>query len=266
MPICYPEKERYTTSDLREIMRLLRSPEGCPWDREQTHRSIRTDFLEETHEAIEAIDQDDQAALCEELGDVLLQVIFHAQIAEEDGTFSYDDVVDGICKKLIMRHPHVFGDVQASSAEQVLKTWDAVKRKAKGNASQSKLLSGVPRSLPALMRAAKVQNRAKRIGFDFAASDDALGALERETAELREALASDDPAHTEEELGDVLFSAVNVSRFLKCDAELTLHAATDKFIRRFQAMESLAAARGIVPEQASMQELDALWDEVKHQE
>lgn len=245
-------------------MRALRSPDGCPWDREQTHASIRTDFIEETHEAIEAIDNGDDAGLCEELGDVLLQVVFHAQIAEEESRFSYDDVVDGICKKLIVRHPHVFGNAQADSADQVLKTWDAVKRETHGNADQSDLLRHVPRTLPALMRAAKVQGRAKRVGFDWSSADGAFDALLGETEELRKAMASGDPASVEEELGDVLFSAVNVSRFVKTDAELALNAATDKFIRRFSKVEELARQDGIELSSASPQTLDELWTKAKH--
>ncbi len=263
MSVSFEKKARYTTEDLLEIMKALRSPDGCPWDREQTHRSIRSDFLEETHEALEAIDNDDDAALCEELGDVLLQVVFHAEIAAEDGRFAYDDVVDGICQKLIVRHPHVFGDAKAEDAAAVLKTWDAVKRQTKGNADQSSLLDHLPRSLPALMRAAKVQNRAKRVGFDWPTVDGAWQALESEVAELKDAMQQGDAAAIDEELGDLLFSAVNVSRFLKVDAELSLTAATDKFIARFRSVETLAKERGIHMSEASLETLDALWDEVK---
>jgi len=256
-------KENYNINDLLEIMKILRSENGCPWDREQTHRSIRSDFLEETHEALEAIDNGDDAALCEELGDVLLQVVFHAQIAVEEERFAFDDVVHGICHKLVVRHPHVFGDVVAEDAAAVLKTWDAVKRQTEGTTEQSTLLRHLPRSLPALMRAAKVQNRARRVGFDWPSVDGALQALDSEVAELKEAMASGDAAAMEEELGDLLFSAVNVSRFLKVDAELSLTAATDKFIARFGGVEALAKERGIDMATASLETLDALWDEVK---
>ncbi len=263
MAIRIETKERYSTEDLLFIMKALRSPEGCPWDREQTHASIRTDFIEETYEAVEAIDKDDPEALCEELGDVLLQVVFHAEMASEQDRFCYDDVVDGICKKLIVRHPHVFGDVKADDAAAVLRTWDAVKRQTKGNTTQSTLLRNLPRALPALMRAAKVQNRAARVGFDWPTVDGALDALTSETAELKDAIAEGNRAHIEEEFGDLLFSAVNVSRFLKTDAELSLTAATDKFIRRFTRVEALAAERGIDMQAASLEELDALWDIAK---
>ena len=263
MPIEFPKKEQYTTDDLLLIMKALRSPEGCPWDREQTNRSIRTSLVEETYETLEAIDNGDDAALTEELGDVLLQVVFHAEIAAEENRFSYDDVVDGVCRKLITRHPHVFGDAIATDAAAVLKTWDAVKRKTKGDAAQSTLLRNLPSSLPALMRATKVQDRAKRVGFDWPTVDGAMAALESETAELKEAMALGDQAKIEEEFGDLLFSAVNVSRFLKVEAEMSLSAATDKFIRRFSRVEELAAERGVDMTAASLEELDALWDIAK---
>ena len=173
----------YTFDDLVTVVELLRSEGGCPWDMEQTHKSIRNDFIEETYEVIEAIDTEDPVLLREELGDVLLQVVFHAEMAAEESRFCYDDVVDGICKKLIVRHPHVFGDVKADTAGEVLKNWDAIKRQTKGTTAQSTLLKHLPRTLPALMRAAKVQDRARRVGFDWPSVDGALQALESETAE-----------------------------------------------------------------------------------
>lgn len=263
MAVSFPTKDRYTVDDLLAIMALLRSPGGCPWDREQTHESILTDFLEETHEALEAIRQRDTDGLKEELGDVLLQVVFHSRIEEEQGTFVFADVVDGICKKLIVRHPHVFGEITVDGTGQVLKNWDAIKRQTKGGKTQAELLEGVPRSLPALMRAAKVQNRAKRVGFDWPDISGALEALDSETAEFKDALASQDAAAVEEELGDLLFSAVNVSRFLHTDAEQALTASTDKFIRRFARVEELAKDRNIDLAAASLAEMDALWDEAK---
>lgn len=263
MAVSFPTKDRYTVDDLLAIMALLRSPGGCPWDREQTHESILTDFLEETHEALEAMRQRDTDGLKEELGDVLLQVVFHSRIEEEQGTFAFADVVDGICKKLIVRHPHVFGEITVDGTGQVLKNWDAIKRQTKGGKTQAELLEGVPRSLPALMRAAKVQNRAKRVGFDWPDISGALEALDSETAEFKDALASQDAAAVEEELGDLLFSAVNVSRFLHTDAEQALTASTDKFIRRFARVEELAKDRNIDLAAASLAEMDALWDEAK---
>ena len=259
----FAPKERYTIEDLLEIMRLLRSPDGCPWDREQTHESIRSDFLEETHEAVEAINQHDTDGLREELGDVLLQVVFHSRIEEEKGAFCFADVVDGIAKKLIVRHPHVFADASADSSAQVWQNWDAIKRQTKGGKTQADLLRAVPRSLPALMRAAKVQGRAKRVGFDWPDVSGALEAVESETAELKQAIAGGSQAEVEEELGDLLFSVVNVSRFLHTDAEQALTAASDKFIRRFSVVEELAAERGMDMSAASLEELDGLWAAAK---
>ena len=263
MAVSFEFKEKYTISDLLEIMRLLRTPEGCPWDREQTHESIRSNLLEETHEALEAIDRGDMPLLQEELGDVLLQVVFHAQMEQEKGSFTFDDVVDGICKKLVVRHPHVFGDVTADDAGQVLKNWDAIKRETKGGKTQADMLRAVPRALPALMRAGKVQNRARRVGFDWPDVSGALQALDSETAELKQAIASGDAAAMEEEFGDLLFSAVNVSRFIDTDAEQALTGATDKFIRRFTVVEQLAAERGVDMASASLEQLDRLWEEAK---
>lgn len=263
MAVSFEFKEKYTISDLLEIMRLLRTPEGCPWDREQTHESIRSNLLEETHEALEAIDRGDMPLLQEELGDVLLQVVFHAQMEQEKGSFTFDDVADGICKKLVVRHPHVFGDVTADDAGQVLKNWDAIKRETKGSKTQADMLRAVPRALPALMRAGKVQNRARRVGFDWPDVSGAMQALDSETTELKQAVASGDTAAMEEELGDLLFSAVNVSRFIDIDAEQALTGATDKFIRRFTVVEQLAAERGVDLASASLEDLDRLWDEAK---
>lgn len=263
MPVAYTPKEKYTVEDLLEIMRLLRSPDGCPWDRAQTHQSIRSDFLEETHEAIEAINAEDPEALKEELGDVLLQIVFHAQIEKEKQAFGFDEVVDGICKKLIVRHPHVFSDGTADDAAQVLKNWDAIKRETKGGKTQADLLRAVPRTLPALMRSSKVQGRARRVGFDWPDVTGALEALEKETAEFKEAIASGEPQKIEEELGDVLFSAVNVSRFVHCDAEQALTVSCDKFIRRFSQVEKLAAERKLNMAEASPEQLDELWDQAK---
>lgn len=263
MSVAFTPKEKYEIGDLLEIMRLLRSPDGCPWDKEQTHKSIRSDFLEETHEAIEAINSGDNEALKEELGDVLLQIVFHSRIEEEKQNFGFDDVVDGICKKLVVRHPHVFGDVTADSASQVLKNWDRIKRETKGAKSQAELLSSVPRTLPALMRAEKVQNRAKRVGFDWPDVNGALEALDGEIAEVKQAVRGGNAEEIEDELGDVLFSAVNVSRFVHCDAEQALTDSSDKFIRRFAAVESLAGQQGIDMMKATPEQLNELWDEAK---
>jgi len=259
-------KERYGIEELLQIMQMLRSPDGCPWDRDQTHLSIRNNFLEETHEAIEAINNGDNAALREELGDVLLQIVFHSRIAEEDGAFRFDDVVDEISRKLVIRHPHVFGDVVADNTDDVLRNWDTIKRETKGDKTQADLLRAVPRSLPALMRADKVQGRAARVGFDWPDESGAVAALASELDELRQAIASGDISAVEEELGDVLFSAVNTARLLHVDAEQALTCSSDKFIRRFDGVEQLAEQRGIVMSDVGLPVLDSLWDEVKAKE
>lgn len=258
-------KERYCFDDLIEIVKILRSPEGCPWDREQTHKSIRANFIEETYEAIEAIDTDDTELLKEELGDVLLQVALHSEIESETNSFDINDVCDGICKKLIIRHPHVFGDVNADTTEQVLKNWDAIKMQTKSQKSQTQAMLSVSRALPSLMRSAKIQQKAAKVGFDWDSVDGALEKLFEECSELKVAIDSNDVENQKEELGDVLFSVVNVARFLKIDSEHALYDACDKFTDRFSKVETLAKERGIDMKTASLSELDSLWDEVKIQ-
>ncbi len=256
-------KSNYNFYDLVKIMSLLRSPEGCPWDREQTHKSIRRDFLEECYEAIEAIDTDDRDLLLEELGDVLLQVVFHAEIEAEKNSFTADDVCDGICKKLIIRHPHVFCDVTAEDSETVLKNWDAIKMQTKSQKSNSEVMHSVSVALPALIRADKVQNKARKIGFDFPDVNAALDKLSEEISELKEAILKNQSDSIQAELGDVLFSAVNVGRLLKVDSEKALSDTTERFIARFESMEKLAAEKGLEINSLSLEELDNLWDTVK---
>lgn len=258
-------KENYRISDLLQIMRILRGEGGCPWDREQTHQSIRRNFIEETYEVVEAIDNGDTALLLEELGDVLLQVVFHTQMEAEQGAFSFDDVCDGICKKLILRHPHIFGDVTAETPDEVLKNWDEIKKQEKGQKTQSEAVRSVPKTLPALMRGAKVQQRAAKTGFDYPDLSDALGDLESELAELKEAISGGDRAAVDEEFGDLLFSCVNVSRFLHLDAEESLTRSTEKFIRRFSEVEKLAEQNGADMKTASLDELNQLWAQAKKQ-
>ncbi len=254
-------RNSYGIADLVEIVRILRAPGGCPWDAEQTHTSIRRNFLEETYEAVEAIDEGSPEHLKEELGDVLLQVVLHAQMESEAGSFTLDDVADGICKKLIYRHPHVFGDVAVSGTGEVLRNWEDLKRKEKGQSTNTDALSAVARSLPALWRAEKVQKKAKKAGFDWPNIHGALDKLSEEISELKEAV--DQGTNVEEELGDLLFSAVNVARFLKADPETSLHAATDKFISRFSLVEQAASQGGRRMEDMNLAELDKLWEEAK---
>lgn len=254
----FQSMERYSFQDLNRIMALLRQPGGCPWDREQTHESIRRNMLEEAYEAVEAIDEKDPGHLKEELGDVLLQVVFHARMAEEEGLFTLDDVVDGICKKLVFRHPHVFGTVDARDSGQALNTWDAQKREEKGQRTAADTLDSVARSLPALMRAEKIQDKARKAGFDWAEMGPALDKAEEELGELRQAV--EQGANVEEELGDLLFAAVKAGRFLGLDSEQALTQACDKFIRRFRTVEELAP-RAL--KECSLEELEALWTRAK---
>lgn len=254
-------KDSYGVKDLEEIVRLLRAPGGCPWDAEQTHQSIRRNFLEEAYEAVEAIDEGNPEHLKEELGDVLLQVVFHALMEQEAGRFDLDAVADGICKKLIFRHPHVFGEVSVSGTGEVLSNWEELKRKEKGQATNTDALEAVARSLPALWRAEKVQKKAKKAGFDWPDVSGALDKLSEELEELKIAVA--EGTNVEEELGDLLFSAVNVSRFVKVDTEEALNGATDKFIGRFRKVEEEAARQGRALEGMSLAELDKLWEHAK---
>ncbi len=256
-------KENYDINDLVDIVEILRSPEGCPWDREQDHKSIRRDFLEETYEVIEAINKDDRDGLLEELGDVLLQVVFHTQIEREKGSFELSDVADGICKKMIERHPHVFGNVNAETSEQVLENWDVIKKQTKKQKSQTDSMLSIPREFPALMRADKVQKKAAKVGFDWDSVDGAFEKVSEELQELKEAVLMGAQDNVLEELGDLLFSVVNVSRFIKVDSEEALTGATDKFIDRFSKVEEMAKEQGLDMKETSLEELDKLWDKAK---
>ena len=256
-------KETYTISDLLVIMKLLRAPDGCPWDRVQTHESIRQNFIEETYEVVEAIDKADYDLMREELGDVLMQVIFHSVMEEEAGRFTFDDVCDEVCKKLIIRHPHVFGNVNAETPDEVLRNWDAIKMQTKSQKKVADSVDDVAKSLPALMRAQKVQKRSAKSGMDFKDAEDAARKIPEELGELREAVAADDKDRLTEELGDLLFSVVNVARFVGVDAEEALTKSTDKFSRRFRMVEDLAAERGIDMKTAPMSLIDSLWEEIK---
>lgn len=258
-------KEKYGFDDLVEIMSLLRAPGGCPWDAEQTHESIKKSFIEETYEVIEAINKKDKDLLCEELGDAMLQVVFHAQIEKEIGSFDIGDVCDGICKKLIERHPHVFANVKVNGSDDVLDNWDTIKRKSKGQKTQGASMEKIPKELPALMRAQKIQSKAKKDGFDWSEIDGAYNALSSEFEELKAAVAAKDIDAITDEMGDVLFSAVNISRFLDVDAEEALTASNDKFIARYLIVEKLAKERGIDMKSSTLEQLDKLWDQAKSQ-
>jgi len=256
-------KEKYGIEDLLEIMTLLRSPNGCPWDRTQDHYSIREDMIEEAYEVIEAINNNDTENLREELGDVLLQVVFHSEMEREKGSFDFDDVCHDVCDKLVIRHPHVFADVSAETPEEVLKNWEEIKAQTKGRKKTSDSMSSVPRHLPALMRARKIQKKAAEVGFDWPDSEGAFDKIAEETDELREAFRSGDPQAVSDELGDLLFSVVNVARFVGAKPEEALSRSCDKFITRFRLVEQLAAERGIDMQTAGLEKLDELWDEAK---
>ena len=248
-------------SRLREIVARLRSPGGCPWDREQTHESLRAALIEECYEAIEAIERADDSNLREELGDLLLHVVMHAHMAGERKAFSFEDVVEGICEKLIRRHPHVFGEVSVSGSAQVSHLWQQIKRTEKDESVS--VIVDPPSAFPALLQAQHVQKEAARVGFDWDNVSEVLDKVVEETGELREAISGKRRDHTEEELGDLLFSAVNLARKLGVDAETSLVRATRKFVLRFRAVEAEIVAGGGRIEETSPAQMNALWDKNK---
>jgi tetrapyrrole methylase family protein/MazG family protein len=252
--------------ELLAVMARLRGPGGCPWDAEQTLATLKSFLIEESYEVLDAIDSGNPAHHLEELGDLLLQVVFQAQIRAEQGDFRFADVAEAIRTKLVRRHPHVFGDVQAATSGEVLRNWDAIKAAEKGADKPRSALEGVTRSLPALQRAQQVQVRAARVGFDWAAMEDVVAKVEEELAEVKQALAEDDDAKIGEEIGDLLFAVVNLSRFRKLQAEQMLDDAVRKFIRRFAAVEAGARRQGKDPRDMTLAELDALWEAAKREE
>lgn len=249
---------------LVEIVRRLRAPGGCPWDREQTHESLRGGLVEETYEVIDAINRKDDANLREELGDLLLQAVFHAQIATEGGRFTFDQVAAEISEKLIRRHPHVFGDADARDSDEVLKQWDAIKRSEKP--ASTSVLGEIPGALPALIRAEKVQKRAGRVGFDWTEAGPVFDKVREELDEIAGAWADGNQEKLADELGDLLFAAVNLARHLKVEPEMALQAATDKFVRRFHAMEKAVIQAGGKVEETSADDLEMVWEQVKRLE
>lgn len=256
-------KSAYDMDDFRRIIEVLRSPGGCPWDIEQTHESIRRNLLEEAYEVCEAIDQKSSEHLREELGDLLMQIIFHTRIEEEKGAFNLDDVADIACKKLIFRHPHVFGNVDVSGSDEVIQNWDELKKKEKSQTTVVKTMTDVAESLPALWRAEKIQKKAKKVGFDWPEVSGAMDKLHEEIAELVEAQAENDKAHIEEELGDLLFTAVNVARFMDIDPETALHKSCEKFIKRFEYIETEAVKSGRELKDMTLEEMEVLYNACK---
>lgn len=263
MAVDFEFKDRYDINDLIQLVTVLRAPGGCPWDREQTHESIRKNFIEETYEVIEAINKKDSEGLKEELGDILLQVALHSEMEREKGTFDFSDVANDICQKLVIRHPHVFGDISAEDEKDALNRWDEVKLKTKGMKKQSESMIKVARELPALMRAQKIQSKAAKAGFDWDDIDGAFDKLSEEINELKIALKQGSHGSIEDEFGDVLFSCVNISRFIDVDSEEALTASTDKFMNRYILVERLAEEQGIDMKNSSVDELDALWIKAK---
>ncbi|NLZ99876.1 MAG: nucleoside triphosphate pyrophosphohydrolase [Clostridiaceae bacterium] len=295
-------KLHYTVDELLHIMRFLRSDEGCPWDREQTHESIAGNMLEEAYEVVDAIMSGNKEDLCEELGDVLMQVVFHASMAEDEGLFDFDDVVSGICRKLISRHSHLFGDDQAKTPEEVLSIWNKNKDREKGFSSVRESMEAVSRALPALTRSLKLQKRAARVGFDWPDATGALNKIKEEYGELLDALAicrsidasradrqvevagilstsknpSDDSDISQslysakreavEEAGDLLFAVVNALRLSGIDPETALTMSSEKFIRRFSEVERLALSDGRKLESMTLEEMDMLWKKTKAEE
>lgn len=251
--------------NLIEIIGKLRSPEGCPWDREQTHQSLKRFLLEESYELFEAIDQENPEEIKDELGDVLLQVLLHAQIAKEYGAFDINDVIVNLSDKLIRRHPHVFSDVQADTPDQVVVNWDAIKKTEQAGASRKSVLDGVPKDFPALMRAEKIQKKAAKVGFDWDETQGVLEKVHEELGELEEAMIQNNQQELEEELGDLLFAAVNLSRFLKVDPEFALQKATAKFTERFHLVEEQAQEQDLELKELNLDELNLLWDKAKDQ-
>lgn len=250
---------------LVQLMARLRAPDGCPWDREQTLESLRTYLLEETYETIDAIDGGDPKLLREELGDLLLQVVFLSQICAEKKLFAIDDVAAGIHDKLVRRHPHVFGGEKADGAREAIGRWEQIKNEEREAAGARSVLSGVPRALPALLRAFRIANKASMVGFDWESAAESLAKVEEETRELRQALEEKSPAATAEELGDLLFAVANAGRLAGIDPETALQAANDKFTRRFAAVEEGLRDRGLKPSAEHRDLMERLWEEAKGQ-
>lgn len=256
-------KENYSFEDLLEIMRILRDANGCHWDREQTHESLKKYLIEETYEALEALDSGDRNKFADELGDVLLQVVFHAQIGKEEGTFDISDVINIVCKKMISRHTHVFGDDKVQTSDDVLVNWEKVKKDEKGLDSHTKVLESVSNYLPALMRSIKVQKKAADVGFDWDNVEDAFKKVYEEIIEIKEVYKSDEMGKIEEEIGDLLFAVVNVARFLNIQPEIALNKTTDKFIKRFEYIEQKSKEIDKNIESMTLEEMDELWEEAK---
>lgn len=252
--------------ELTEIIAKLRSEDGCPWDREQTNETLKPGLIEEVYEVIDAIDEENDEKLEEELGDLLMQILLNAQIADDEDRFNICGVIQKISEKLLRRHPHVFGNIKVQDAQEVLKNWEMIKRQEYANRDRESIVDGVPSHLPALMMARKVQAKASRVGFDWDKSEDVLKKVEEEVEELKESINLSKAEGIEEEIGDILFSIVNLSRFLNVEPEDALRKTTAKFIRRFKKMEAEINIRGKSITEYNLAELDEIWDAVKKTE
>lgn len=259
---CAAMQKKRTFEELVALMTRLRGPGGCPWDREQSYADLKPFVIEEAYEVVDAIDRDDRASLREEIGDLLLECVFLAEIAREEGSFDISDSITAIHDKLVRRHPHVFGDVQADSADQVLTNWEKLKS-AERREENKGILSGVPRSLPALLKAGRLTEKAARVGFDWKKPEDVLEKLDEEMKELREAVGRHDPQAIEHEIGDVLFTIANIARHMSVNSEGALQKSNEKFQRRFESIESDLHAAGRTFDGATLEELDALWNAAK---
>lgn len=253
-------EKKYTYEEFLQIIKRLRAEDGCPWDRAQTHESLKPCMLEEAYEVVEAIDQKDEENLKEELGDVLLQVVMHAQIAEEENWFDMADIVDGIASKMVSRHPHIFGDASVTTSEEVLDQWEAIKKKEKHETTIYESLKRVPKALPANIRAAKVQKKAAVTGYEFADIHQVWDKVREELEELENAVLEGNQAHIDDEFGDVMFSLINYFRFLGVNAENSLTNAIEKFINRLGSVENLAKSKGLELSALDPEQLDQLWE------
>lgn len=249
--------------DLLQIMDVLRGENGCPWDKEQTHESLKKYLIEESYEVLEAIDEQDDSKVIEELGDVLLQIVFHSQIGKEEGYFNIYDVIRAICDKMIQRHPHVFGNISIENSTEVIINWDEIKKSEKGIETSTEEMNHIAKSLPALIRAEKIQGKAKKVGFDWDAVEDAMDKILEEFYEVRDVYNGENWSRIEEEMGDLLFACVNVARFLKVDPELALNKTSDKFIQRFSYIEKMARSKGMKLQEMTLEQMNILWDEAK---
>jgi tetrapyrrole methylase family protein/MazG family protein len=258
------EKELF--EELVGIIATLRSENGCPWDREQTHETLKSTLIEETYETLEAIDTGDPSKLKEELGDILLNIMLQAQIADENKNFDIYAVIETLTEKLIRRHPHVFGDVDVEDSEAVVKNWEAIKRQEAGYADRKSVLDGIPNAMPTLLRAQKIQSRAARVGFDWEELTDVIAKVDEELEEVKTSISTDDPEAVAMELGDLLFAIVNLCRFMEMQAEETLRQANRKFIARFKWMEAELERRGTNFESQNLESLDAVWEAAKKAE